>query len=51
MITTKSQIAQHTLAAMMFVLVLGTLAMIWPMVIAVILGIFPLLQTFWAVWL
>jgi len=51
MITTKSQIAQHTLAAMMFVLVLGTLAMIWPVIIALILGVFLLFQTFWAVWL
>ena len=46
MITPKSQIAKHTLAAMMFVLVLGSLAMIWPGIIALIFGIFLLLQSF-----
>ncbi|OQW65006.1 MAG: hypothetical protein BVN28_02445 [Nitrospira sp. ST-bin4] len=46
MITPKSQIAQHTLAAMMLFLVLGALAMIWPGIIALILGVFLLVQSF-----
>src|SRR5690349_18154070 len=45
MITPKSQLAQTTLAAMTFVLVLGTLAMIWPGIIALVFGIFLLLQS------
>jgi hypothetical protein len=43
--TAKSQLAQHTLAAMMFVLVLGTLSMIWPGIMALAFGIFLLLQS------
>ena len=46
MITPKHQITQHTLAAMIFVLVLGSLAMIWPGIIALIFGVFLLLQSF-----
>ncbi len=46
MINPKNQLAQHTLAAMVFVLVLGSLAMIWPGIIALILCIFLLLQSF-----
>jgi UPF0716 family protein affecting phage T7 exclusion len=46
MITPKSQLAQRTLAAMTFFLVLGALAMIWPGIIALILGVFLLLQSF-----
>lgn len=46
MITPKSQIAQHTLTAMMFVLVFGALAMIWPGIIALIFGVFLLFQSF-----
>jgi hypothetical protein len=46
MITPKSQFAQRTLAAMMFFLVLGALAMIWPGIIALILGVFLLVQSF-----
>lgn len=45
MITPKSQLAQTTLAAMTFVLVLGTLAMIWPGIIALVFGIFLLIQS------
>jgi hypothetical protein len=45
MITPKSQIAQRTLAAMMFVLVFGALAMIWPGIIALIFGVFLLFQS------
>lgn len=46
MITPKSQIAQHTLSVMTFILVLSVLAMIWPGIIALIFGIFLLLQSF-----
>jgi hypothetical protein len=46
MITPKSQIVQRTLAAMMFFLVLGALAMIWPGIIALIFGVFLLVQSF-----
>ena len=45
MITPRSQLAQTTLAAMTFVFVLGALAMIWPGIIALIFGIFLLLQS------
>ena len=45
MMTTKSQFAQHTWAVMMFVLVLGTLSMIWPGFIALMFGLFLLLQS------
>ena len=45
MITPKSHLAQTTLAAMTFVFVLGALAMIWPGIIALIFGIFLLLQS------
>lgn len=46
MITPKNQIVQRTLAAMTFFLVLGALAMIWPGIIALLLGVFLLLQSF-----
>jgi len=46
MITPKSQIAQHTLSVMTFILVLSALAMIWPGIIALVFGIFLLLQSF-----
>jgi hypothetical protein len=46
MITPKSQIAQRTLSVMTFVLVLSALAMIWPGIIALVFGIFLLLQSF-----
>ena len=45
MMTTKNQLTQHTLAAMMFVLVLGALSMIWPGFIALMFGLFLLLQS------
>ncbi len=48
--TAKSQFAQHTLAAMMFILVLGTLSMIWPGFIALMFGLFLLLQSCGADW-
>jgi len=43
--TAKSQFAQHTLSLTMFVLVLGTLSMIWPGIIALVFGLFLLLQS------
>ncbi len=45
MFIVKSQFIQHTLAAITFVLVLGTLSMIWPSIIAIFLGVFLLLQS------
>ena len=45
MITAKGQFAEHALAAIMFVFVLGSLAMIWPGIIALIFGIFLLVQS------
>jgi hypothetical protein len=45
MVTTKRPFGHHALSAMVFVLVLGTLSMIWPGIIALILGIFLLLQS------
>lgn len=49
MINPKNQFAQHTLAAMMFVFVLGALSMIWPGIIALFFGVFLLLQSFFGV--
>lgn len=46
MITGKSPLIQQTLAAIMFVLVLGALSMIWPGIIALVLGALLLLQSF-----
>ena len=43
--TRKSQLAQHTLAVMMFVLILSTLSMIWPGIIALTFGLFLLIQS------
>jgi len=43
--TTKIQFAQHIFAAMMFLLVLGTLSMIWPGIIALVFGLFLLIQS------
>jgi hypothetical protein len=45
-LTAKSQLAQDTVAAMVFVLVLGSLSMIWPGIIALSFGLFLLLQSF-----
>ncbi len=46
MLTAKSQLAQDTVAAMVFVLALGFLSMIWPGIIALSFGLFLLLQSF-----
>ena len=43
--TAKSQLAQDTVAAMVFVLALGSLSMIWPGIIALSFGLFLLLQS------
>ncbi|MDH5641872.1 MAG: hypothetical protein OEY28_11315 [Nitrospira sp.] len=43
--TTQNQFVQNALAAMLFVLVLGMLSMIWPTIIAIMFGIFLLLQS------
>jgi len=45
MMTTKNQLTQNALAAMMFLLILGTLSMIWPGIIALMFGLFLLLQS------
>lgn len=45
MLTAKSQLAQDTVAAMAFVLVLGSLSMVWPSIMALIFGFFLLLQS------
>jgi hypothetical protein len=44
MITVKSQSLQLTLSAITFVLVVGALSMIWPVIIALFLGALLLLQ-------
>ena len=46
MLTAKSQLAQDTVAAMVFIFVLGSLSMIWPSIIALSFGLFLLLQSF-----
>lgn len=46
MIIVKNQFIQHLLTAVTLVLVLGALSMIWPMIIAIFLGILRLLQSF-----
>jgi hypothetical protein len=40
----KSPFAQHTLAAITFVLTVGVLSMVWPGIIALFLGMLLLLQ-------
>ncbi|MGE0642167.1 MAG: hypothetical protein AB7P24_00710 [Nitrospira sp.] len=44
--TVKSRFAQHALAALSLIVVLGALSMIWPVIIAVFLGILLLLHSF-----
>jgi len=46
MFTAKSQLAQDTVAALVFVFVLGSLSMIWPSIMALSLGFFLLIQLF-----
>jgi hypothetical protein len=45
MITAKSQFLQLTLSAITFVFVIGALSMIWPVIIALFLGVLWLLQS------
>ncbi len=42
----KSQIGRHALEAMTVMFVLGALSMIWPGIIALVFGVFMLLQSF-----
>ena len=46
MITPNIRFGRHALEAMTVVFVLGALSMIWPGIIALIFGIFLLLQSF-----
>ena len=46
MVTAKGSFGNHALAATVFVFVLGSLSMIWPGIIALIFGLFLLLQSF-----
>ncbi len=48
MMTPKSQVGRHALEALTVVFVLGALSMIWPGIIALIFGIFLLIQSFGA---
>ncbi|MGE3976950.1 MAG: hypothetical protein AB7F94_05115 [Nitrospira sp.] len=45
MITVKSPFVQQTLAAITLVLILGALSMIWPAIMALLLGVLLLLQS------
>ncbi len=44
MITVKSQFVQQALAGITFALVVGTLSMIWPVILTLFLGVLLLLQ-------
>lgn len=45
MITVKSPFVQQTLAAITLILILGALSMIWPAIMALLLGVLLLLQS------
>ena len=45
MIKVQSQFVQQTLAAITLVLILGALSMIWPAIMALLLGVLLLLQS------
>lgn len=45
MITVKSPFVQQTLAAITLILILGALSMIWPAIMALLLGVLVLLQS------
>ena len=45
MIKVQSQFVQQTLAAITLVLILGALSMIWPSIMALLLGVLLLLQS------
>jgi UPF0716 family protein affecting phage T7 exclusion len=46
MMTRRSQIGQHALEALTVVFVLGALSVIWPGILALVLGLFLLIQSF-----
>lgn len=46
MFPAKNQLAHDTVAAMVFIVALGSLSMIWPGIIALSFGLFLLLQSF-----
>lgn len=46
MLTAKNQRAHDTVAAMVFIVALGSLSMIWPGIIALSFGLFLLIQSF-----
>lgn len=46
MLTAKSQLAQDTLAMMVFVFIIGSLSVIWPGILALSFGLFLLIQSF-----
>jgi|CXWL01.1.fsa_nt_gi hypothetical protein len=48
MITVKNQYLQLILSAITFVFVVGAFSMIWPAIIALLLGVLWLLQSFYA---
>jgi UPF0716 family protein affecting phage T7 exclusion len=48
MMTPSSQIGQHALEALTIVFVLGALSMIWPGILALVFGLFLLIQPFGA---
>lgn len=45
MLKVQSQLVQQTLAAITLVLILGALSMIWPAIMALLLGVLLLLQS------
>ncbi|MFO0699594.1 MAG: hypothetical protein U0236_10210 [Nitrospira sp.] len=46
MITAKSQLAYDIVAAVVFAVVLGSLSLIWPGILALSFGLFLLIQSF-----
>lgn len=46
MLIVKSQLAQDTVATVVFVFALGSLSMIWPGILALSFGLFLLIQSF-----
>lgn len=46
MITARNQFGHYAMEATVFVLVLGSLSMIWPSIMVLIFGLFLLLQPF-----
>ncbi len=46
--TAKNQLAQDSVAAMVFVFAVGCLSMIWPSILALSFGLFLLIQSFGA---